>query len=243
MTVMTFDAKVLSRAWLAVAQASGTDKAGNSAFYRAVQVEFFPEGVRLVATDLTVLLHAWVPQMGDEDLAGPGLDETPKSIVVGLDLDQRGLGLMRYARSIAGGEDALPVEVLVSIEREVDEKPQGRLDLDPDGPELLVFDLPGLERVRVGLYGAEWPDWRSLWDSFKPKQTRALALNPTLIARLAKLGDFAEGPLIWHFGGVDKTPSRVTIGVPPVVVQGLVMPWRWEPRMDALEPEEPEPTE
>lgn len=240
MTALTFEAGRLASTWLGVAQASATDKSAAPAYLRTVSIAFYQSGVRLAATDLSLLLHAWVPALGEEGFAAPDLAEPAKAYAVARDVDGRGAGLMKYARARSGGE--LPIEIQVSIEREADEVPQGRLDLDPGGQELVVLDLPGVERIRMGMYDGVWPDWLPLWEAFKARKTNALALNTDLTGRLSRLGDYAEGPLVWHFGGVDKA-ARVTIGVPPVVIEGLVMPWRWEPRMGTADEETQEPQE
>lgn len=219
---LTFDVAHLAAAWLSVFQAAGTE-ASQPAFYKAVAIEWFPTGVRLVSTDQTVLLSAWVPSVDDFDTA-PGLDEAPKATTVALDWSQRAKGTLAYAWSLMGKEeDALAMEVTLSIEDAQAEVPQGRLELDVPGGELVVLDVPGKERVRLQIYQGQWPDWRPIAKAFKASKTNQIALNPQMMGRLAKLGRWSEGALQFHFGGVDKV-AHVEIGSEPVAVDGWLMP-------------------
>jgi hypothetical protein len=85
--------------------------------------------------------------------------------------------------------------------------------------------------VRLETYlGGDYPSWRELTFGFKPVSTKAIALNPKVIARLAKLGKLHGSlPLVWRFHGPDK-PALVDVGVEehPVLprVFGAVMPVR-----------------
>ena len=74
---MRFDAPTLAHAWLAVAQASSTDK-DMPYLYRSVTVEEHPNGVRLLATDRFVLLAAWVQQR--PELAGVGVSDAVNAV-------------------------------------------------------------------------------------------------------------------------------------------------------------------
>lgn len=229
MTPLRFDAALLARGWLSVQQAAGTDPKGR--FYRAVNVEFYEAGVRLTATDTEVLLTAWVPRLDHEEDTPPALEQLPRAAVTALDHGQRAKGMFRYAYPLAVDEDLMdPLTIEVSLEKSENET-QGQLPFEDLEGELLVFDLPGMERQRLAVDGAAMPNWRSLLTGHSRKRTTAISLAPPIIKRLAELGNWNVGALVWEFGGINGA-ARLGIGEGPVTVEGLVMPVRWEPLIE-----------
>lgn len=230
---LTFDAANLARGWLSVLQAAGTDPKDPGPFYRSVHVEFYAGGVRLTATDRRILLTAWVPRLDHEDDPPPHLDEDPVAATVALDLAQRGKGLFRYAYPLAVDPDRHdPLPVVLTVEKAQDEA-QGQLPFEDFEGELVVFDLPGMERLRLRVFGGTYPNWRGQFAQHSRKRTTAIALATDALQRLAVLGDWNGGPLTWEFGGINAV-ARVAIGDGPVIVEGLVMPDRWEPKLDDM---------
>lgn len=227
--LLTFDAADLARGWLSVLQAASTDRKEPGPFYRSLHVEFHPVGVRLTATDRKVLLTAWVPVLDHEDDPAPTFDEAPTSTLVALDYGQRAKGLLKYAYPLTRAE-SLPIDL--SVEKAEDEA-QGQFAFQDYEGELLVLDLPGMERVRLRVFEGTYPDWRPLMAQHSRKRTTAIALATDVLKRLAVLGDWNTGPLTWEFGGINKV-ARVAIGDGPVVIEGLVMPALWEPKMDEM---------
>ena len=223
---MIFDAATLARGWLSTALASGT-AAYAPALNRTVLVEEFPGGVRLVATDSVLLLTAWVPSLASEhklDLGEPLIDEAPESTSVVMDLDGRGRSLLGYllAKSKKADDDEA-VDVSMTF---------GVLDEDRDSPSFegmasrwTTHDFDGVERLRLRCYEGEFPTWRSLLAYHEGKRTSAVALNPDVLGRIAKLGKYHAGSVLWHFGGVDKV-ARIEVEDSEPHVVGLVMPMR-----------------
>lgn len=224
------DALTLARAWLSVAQASGRD-ADVPLLHRTVALEAHRDGVRLVATDRYVVLHAWVPS-ADNDLAEPpDLSELPESTWVAADPHGRAKGLMAHLLKIHSDEEAKPGIVTVDLGvRAPDEGPQATFE----GLETVwvVLTYPNHERLRLETIQQDFVSWRHPLASFQPVRTTAIALNPDIVRRLAKLGPLhGNAALRWHFGGPDKV-ALIEIGaqgVEPgdVHVQGGVMPIRW----------------
>ncbi len=226
---LTFDAGWLARAWLAVAEASSKDKA-RPALNRTVCVEFFTDGVRLVATDSYMLLTAWVPRFektNGEDAAPPApeLDEAPYSTVVAIDEDGRAKGLFAYLLGLTEGKDH--PEVLVRLtEGPAPETTGPALVFDSLNGDCLTIAADDREALILGLYDGGYPTWRNVLSSFSPQRPRALALSPDILGRVvkaAKAGGATE--LHWWFGGANKA-SKVEIEGRPNVV-GLIMPLRW----------------
>lgn len=233
-TTKTFDAELLARAWLAVSLASGKDDA-LPALSRTIAVEEFAYGVRFVATDRYVILYAWVPDADHDLVDPPTLDVAPERTVITTDRHGRGKGLMAFVlQRIAADRKDESVEVdkrhyltlTLGVREPEEDTPQQTFEGMADR-EWAVLSYPNRERVRLDTVADEFPAWRLMAATFKPRRTASIALNTEIVARLAKLGNATGGPLHWHFGGADKS-ARVEIGIgSPVYVEGLVMPVRW----------------
>lgn len=234
---MIFDAGLLGRAWASVAIAASTDR-DDVMFRGAVAVEYFADGVRLVATDRMVILTAWVPDIAHPDVGPPEWDDAPKQTVVALDGDGRGGSLLAYGLLLAtaASEDAWTQEVELSIGGAEEDEANRQLQMPGLHGDVLVLSLPTWEHVNVGLYEGDWPNWRDVFGRFAARRTTGIALMPKIIKRLSRLGDFhPDQPLVWRFGGENRAIG-LTIGTPPgLVVEGRVMPapWRFGPEPDA----------
>jgi hypothetical protein len=214
------DADVLARVWTAVAAASGRDD-DFPATCRTVLIEFFPTGVRLVATDSYVLLTGWIPAGLADD--APSLDEAPLETAVAIDSHGRALGLMKHLRKIV--KEAQDSGVEPEVRLRVGQPPVGSQDtlaLDGIDQRALIIDLPGHEELALRLFEGEFPKWRHLMVDHTAVATDVIALNPEIVGRLARLGSLYDNPLMWSFGGTNG-PARVEIG--PIV--GIAMPMRW----------------
>lgn len=223
----TYDARTLARAWLSVAVASGKDDT-SPAIDRTVLIEAFPEGVRLVATDRYMLLHAWAPNV-DHDLdPAPGIDDAPYASAVAMDTDGRAAGFLAYALRRATGDDA--PEVLVRLKLGVVDEV-----VDPDRPAFagfecryVILEMADVERVKLRTFEGPFPAWRPIMAGLRPRRTVQVALGAEVLGRLAKLGKVhGDRPLGWTFGGPDK-PAHLTVLDSDPAVEGAVMPVRWD---------------
>lgn len=226
---LTFDAGWLARGWLAVAEASSKDK-DRGVLNRTVCVEFYPDGVRLVATDSYMLLTTWVPcwekTSGQLDGAGaPDLDEVPWSTVVAIDEDGRAKGLFAYLLKLTEGEGH--PEVLVRLTQGPAPESTGpALIFDSFGGDALTIAADDREALLLGLFDGPYPTWRTVWTAFAAQRPRALALNPEILGRVVKAAKASGAEsLHWTFGGNLK-PSKIDVDGSPGFA-GLVMPQRW----------------
>lgn len=229
---MRFDGPTFARAWLAVAQAAGTD-ANLPALDRTMGLELYGNGIRLIATDRTVLLTAWVPNLDSLYTDEPALDEAPDRTVIASDGDGRGKGLLGYVLKIKRREDPdnvfppgrHPLEVLVD-----EEKPPTDADTDVTFAGLedryVVLELPDLERVYLRTVEAAFPSWRDLLAGWEGEPTAAIALNPEQLGRIAKASTWADGPLVYKFKGPERAALVDYVESDPHV-SGLAMPRRW----------------
>ena len=245
---MRFDAPTFARAWLCVRQATAT-KDDAAVLSKTVAVEEFDHGTRLVATDRYMLLTAWVPRLRppespDYRAAEPGIAEVPNRTVVAYDPDGRGKSLLGYVLQLGKRmeTDKLPDGAIeIAVEFDV------RLPPGEDEPETFEgmeasyvrFDVPDVETVYLPVVVGDYPDWRTLTDTFEAAETKALALSPDLVTRVAGVAKWCFPPLVVEFGGPDKV---MAIDYPESYphVTGLMMPRRWSL---PGEPEIPEPDE
>jgi len=229
---MRFDGPTLARAWLAVAQASSTDKDDLSVFYRTVAIEQFPTGVRLVATDRVIMLTAWVPDLDVTHHREPALDEAPDRTVVAADLDARAKGLLAYVLQLDKRED--PEGIDPSGTREVRVSFDERMPVDQhrdstfEGMEstYTVIDVPDRERVWLPIVQSDYPAWRGIVLGHESRSADDIAFNPERIERVAKVRRWADGPLLWRFAGEDR-PALVLFPESDPEISGVVMPARW----------------
>lgn len=223
---MIFDAETLAQGWLSVAVASSSDK-DRPQLHRTVLIEQHVEGVRLIATDSYVLLHAWVPNI-EHDL-DPEPDGAPDSIAVAMDPHGRAKSFLAHVLGLAQSakkKDLPPVEVRLSL---------GVTDHDDNADSLpgmeatyAVLELPDTERLKLTVYDGSYPEWRALSRGFAATATDTIALAPSIVGRLAKLGAIlSESTLGFSWAGPDKA-ARVELVGAPVTVEGLVMPCRWD---------------
>lgn len=234
-----YDAATLARGWLSVAVASGKDTA-RPALDRTVSIEAYPEGLRLVATDSYVLLHAWIPAFGYELEPEPEIDEAPYATCVAMDPHGRARGFLAHVLklAIATPDDGPPIEVRVSL-GVVEQSDQ---DAEPSfaGMEAtyVVLELPDEERLKLGTYEGDFPAWRRVLPGFAPHQTSTIALNPEIVGRLAKLGKLnGNRPLRWTFGGAGQMALVEVLESEPLVT-GAVMPVRWDFDRNAPRPDD-----
>lgn len=226
---MNFNAATFARGWLSVACASSTDK-DDATFRRTVHVEMFDSGVQLTASDRYILLTSWVPNLDAEsDLAlciGPDVDSAPIETAVARDYYGRGISLLYHLLSIAPKEDSNdPQEVSVKI----GDKPQapGTLHLDTTPERAVTLEHPRQELVHLDIAEIAFPDWRFMVAGHVPRQTKQVAIPAERLEQLAKVGKLHSGkPILWRFGGLDKT-AAVEVGEGFPRVQGVVMPARW----------------
>lgn len=229
--LVVLNGRYAAPAWLSVALAASTSK-DDPIFYRVVAVEFFPHGVRLVATDRYLVLAAWVPAVGHEADGEPDAGESPLRTVAARDTAHRGTSLMKHVLSLLPedpDDEGSMVEVALSLGKADPPSYRGMEALNLEGllGLALQIDVPGREALRLPLFEGEWSNWRSAMAAFVPRQTRAIAFNLTRLGQLAGLGPLHPGDeLVWRFGGANAC-ARVEIGTPPLEVVGVIMPVRW----------------
>lgn len=226
---MIFDAKTLARGWLAVAVASSADK-DRPQLHRTVLIEQFAQGLRLVATDSYILLHAWVPNIEhDLDPEPDFFDETPIATAVAMDPHSRAKSFFTHVLALAQQaekKDLAPVEVRVQL---------GVTDHDADRDSLpgmeatyVILELPDAERLKLAVYDGAYPNWQALSQGFASTSTDTIALSPSIVGRLGKLGSILPGSMLGFSWAGPLKAARVELVGSDVTVEGLVMPCRWD---------------
>ena len=214
--------RLLSRAWLAVALASSDDE-DRPALYRAVHIEVFPDGVRLIATDSYWLALCWVPATpADPDLelpAEPPLGVMPECTVTVNDDEWRVRDMLRHVAKVTKKPDAL--DVIVSIDPEVSTYDQDTPTLSPDLAALRAsIGIPG-ERIQARTHEGPWPDWRALLAQFSaaPTGKPSTTFSAWMLDRFSKVPKIVGAATV-SLQWLDGTKGRWAIDTEqPVIVR------------------------
>ncbi|MFC6342678.1 hypothetical protein ACFP8W_11865, partial [Nocardioides hankookensis] len=230
---MRFDGPLLARAWLSVAAAAEQKLKLQAQLYKAVTIEEYSDGVRLVATDRTVLLTAWVPDLDSYyDGTEPEPEIAPERVTVAADVDGRARSMLGHILSLAnriGEDEYTPGEVRVDVDFNV-RVPAGtggaQAVLEGMDPTYVVLASPDVEKVYVpAVDGGRGVDWRTALGSHTAKSTSTARYDPELLERLCKVRSHAGGPLQLGFGGKGGTTRVYFVNSDPLV-HGLLMPAR-----------------
>lgn len=222
-TSLTFDSGLLARGWLATHLATGNDEE-TPILYGTLYIETYATGVRLTATDRTILLSAWVPADTAATVDEPPLDEAPESTAVVRDPDGRGKALLSYLRKVAAkaAKDEIPAPlVTLNVGVAVEEGAEAGFP----GMELeqVVIDYPEHERVALPIVDGTFPDYRALLARHEAKSTAHVAFgaeNMTRLGQVAKvIGSFVRCSLSGPNGAVS-----LDCGSLPPFIRGVVMP-------------------
>lgn len=232
----TFNAGPLARRWLSAAVASSKDKS-RPALDRTVYLEQFHEGMRITATDSYLLLTTFVPAIGNDDELPevPSIDAVPYTSAVAMDPHGRARGLLGHALGLvaeyarADIVDAVEISVRLGVVDELDDAWQAASFAGMD-PAWVVLELPDRERVKLQTFEGEYPEWRRVLSSFRPKRTAGVALSAERMDQLARLAKYQDEALRFELGG-ESEGVRVT--APDALIEGLVMPVRWNFASDA----------
>lgn len=230
---MRFDGPLLAKAWLAVAAAAGTNK-DLPLLYKTVTLEEYPTGVRLIATDTTVLLTAFVPNLDNYyELAEPERALLPDRTAIAADIDGRGRSFLGYVLSLAARQDAeeyVPGDIEVQIDFDVTGPGLGPASQPSfDGMDLTYVTLstPDVEKVYLPVHQGVPVDWRPILDDFTAATTTDQTVGAELLERLGKIRKHGSGHIRLTFSG-KKTPTRIEYTQSDPKVWGVYMPARDE---------------
>lgn len=224
--VVKFNAWNFARSWASVALASGNDAARPS-MYRTVLIEQYESGVRFVATDSYLLLKAWVANIDFEDEPEPMIDEVPIATAICADIDQRVLGMMKYAQKLTMGDGAdTPVTISFRIGADTGATPGGTGSLEGFERSSVFFRLSEQydETIKSPMFEGYYPNWRPLWVNHRWKPTGLIGFGIDGILRLGKLSALWSKAVINFELGGSVGVARIHIVAPDVNVTGLVMP-------------------
>lgn len=222
--MIRFNAWNLARSWASVALAQSEDD-GRPVLYRTTLIEQFPEGIRLLSTDTFVLLKAWVPNDDHERAPEPSIDVLPDDVAICRDLDQRVLGLMKYAQKITKADGAdTPVKMEFAV-GEQDETVHNTLEGLGASTVRFRFVEQYDESIETPIFEGVYPNWRPLWDGHKWAPASTIGFGANGILRLGKLSGLWDKAVIRFELGGSVGVARIHIeGPSDVNVTGLVMP-------------------
>lgn len=229
MPVDHYPARDLARAWLTVAQASGTDKAVVRT-NRTVSVDTFWEGVRLTATDLYMVITAWVPNVDHELARAPDPDEPPDRSEVVADVDKRAVALMKYVVKLTAEEDEddwLGTPAELTVQWDVDDPDDEPVLDDSLATKWTALSIPDRERVHLPTLGIKAADAHKVALA-PPAATGAthVGMNLDLLYKLAPCRRWYPGCAVrWAFAGPTAAVAFTLHGSRPPV-HGALMPMR-----------------
>lgn len=202
-----FDGPTFAHAFLAVFNATGTDKHLPTT-HKTIALEQHLRGIRLVASDRAVMLTAFVPDLDHYYDNPPTLDVEPERTVVVSDHRGRGRNLMGFVCTLGveqrfGFEDYAPgtVELRVEFDQVMPVDDGVQESFEGMTPRAALLTIPDREKVYLETVPVTFPDWRATISRHDPSNAGAVAVDPSIVERLAKAGKHARGPLHLTFGG------------------------------------------
>lgn len=226
---MRFDAPTFARAALAVMSATGTDRAIPTT-YKTLAIEQHLRGVRLVATDRSMLLTAYVPDLEHEYDSPPSDATLPERTIVASDIKGRGRGLLGFIKSLAAEipvDDYAPgqIELRLDFDARMPADDDTQAALEGMDARAVVLSVPDRERVHLEVIPVTFPDWRNTVAKHVPTPATEIALNPEIVERLTKARRHAAGPLVVTFGR-DGGTALLEYGESDPRVHGAIVPVR-----------------
>lgn len=202
-----FDGPTFAHAFLAVFNATGTDKFLPTT-HKTIALEEHLRGIRLVASDRAVMLTAFVPDLDHYYDSPPTLDTEPERTVVVSDHRGRGRNLMGFVCTLGveqrfGFEDYAPgtVELRVEFDQVMPVDDGVQESFEGMTPRAALFTIPDREKVYLETVPVTFPNWRATIARHDASSAGTVAVDPSIVERLAKAGKHARGPLHMTFGG------------------------------------------
>ncbi len=159
----------------------------------------------------------------------PEIDDAPDVVATAKDYHGRAIGLMRHMAKLSSGEGSEIVEARLTVSK-AKSLPEGVLDLQGIAARDVHLEYPDIERVTLPVYEGSWPDWRAMVSGHHVRKTSVVALHPSRLSALARLGKlYGNRPILWRFGGADA-PALVEVekGFPHISGVAMVEPWLFE---------------
>jgi hypothetical protein len=242
-----FDGPTFAHAFLAVFNATGTDKHLPTT-HKTIALEQHLRGIRLVASDRAVMLSAFVPDLDHYYDNAPTLDVEPERTVVVSDYRGRGRNLMGFVCTLGteqrfGFEDYAPGTVELRVEfDQVMPVDDAQESFDGMTPRAALFTIPDREKVYLETVPVTFPDWRATISRHDASSAGTVAVDPSIVERLAKAGKHAHGPLHITFGG---THGLALVEYPDSdpLVHGALVPAKEDDEQPPADDDAPAPAE
>lgn len=200
---MIVSGRHLSRAWLAVLCAASDDEE-RPALCRAVHIEQYSTGVRLVATDSYWLSHCWVPAAakleGELRPTEPDLGELPDASVTVIDDEWRVRDLFKHiAKATKITAKVTPDDIDVELDLTATTYDEAVPTLAPEMAAKRVRIEIADERVLARVWDGEWVGWRTLAHDFASAEhegARRVAMSGWMFTAMAKAAAICAAPSV-----------------------------------------------
>lgn len=233
--LLTVNAQSAATAWLNAFLATGDDK-DRPVLYRTLVVEFFAEGVQLIACSGVALFRSWLPRSDLEGtaLAWPALDEEPRRRVIVMDVERFAVGFMKILHQVTSAEEREFESLTLSVAAQ-DEG--ATLSLGEEFvSERLILRSCG-QRLDLRLMDGVFPDWRSLQLGIDARErVEGIAFGPKVVGLIGKLKGCRQ--VRFEFHGAERYVGFEAGGgsdIPPLV-RGMLMPMRKGEQQEEEEP-------
>ncbi|MGN6111268.1 MAG: hypothetical protein ACTHU0_39585 [Kofleriaceae bacterium] len=221
-SAVALPAKAATVAWQNVFSATGDDEA-RALLNRTICLEWFPQGIQLIATNGHLLLRAWVAAEGEERSSWPSSHARPDRSMIVLDTDGFVLSFIRALAKLTSQEGHAYETLSLSIEN-ADEEPALGEELEA---KVLTLKAAG-QRLDCKLLELDYPNWRSvkkLWGLYD--RVDGIAISPRLLRIIGSLKGVSRVDL--KFSGDDTYVDLEALpadGVRGGEIRGFVMPMR-----------------
>jgi hypothetical protein len=219
--LLTLNARSFAIAWLNAFLATSDDES-RAVLYRSLSLEWFDDGLHMVATSGHALFRSWVADQESGPWPAPKLK--PNHSVVVMDVEGFGAAFMKTLLRVTNEEGREHEVISISVAK-ADEG--ATLSLGPEFVSYRVILRSCGQRIDLRVYDGEFPKWRQFkFGIDKRELVDGMTVSPKMFALLGKLRDVTAIDL--EFAGETNAISfvgRRFEGAPPTVL-GLVMPMR-----------------
>lgn len=239
--LVTVNAQHAATAWLNAFLATGDDP-DRAVLFRTLVVEFFPEGVQLIACSGVALFRSWLPRSDLEGTptAWPALAEVPRRRVIVMDVERFAVGFMKILHQVTSTEERAFESLTLSI---APQDEGATLSLGEEFvSERLILRSCG-QRLDLRLMDGVYPDWRALQLGIDDRErVEGIAFGPRIVGLVGKLKGCAQ--VRFEFHGTERYVGfeAGATGDAPPAVRGILMPMRKTDRDTSPTPPDSPPT-
>lgn len=220
---VTLSARALATGWINCLLAA-SDNPDRTLLYKTLALEWFDNGVQLIATDGHALFRAWIARTPRDDddrvrTSWPLLEEVPYRSIIVMDGDGFGASFMRTLLRVAGEHEDAQVHLATSA---MDDEAELALGAE-FATERLTLRAFG-QRIDLQLRQDVYPNWRDARLGIDAAEyVEGLTLATDLLKRIGQLKGVGSVALEFY-GEKNHIVFESAVSEPPM--RGLLMPMK-----------------